>query len=318
MSSNLYLRQAVGLAVGTAGAAAASLAYVPAALAADAAAAATTGTAASNELEEVVVTGTRVRRVDAETASPVFVLDQSQISQSGAVTVGDLVSRIPSIAGAATNPSVNNGGGFGESNIELRGLDAKRTLILIDGRRVNLVGASGAVDVNQIPLNLIDHVDVLKEGAGAIYGSDAIAGVVNFVTRKNLDGVELTGDWGESTKHDAQHHNVGLMWGGNSDKFHFEAGFNYNQQDELNMGQRNWSKYALYLYSGVFSKGGSSRVPTGRASLSPGLATAFGCPSVTRIAGAAGTALTDYRCYTGADAFNYQPYNLNITPQERG
>ncbi|HMD28189.1 MAG TPA: TonB-dependent receptor plug domain-containing protein, partial [Steroidobacteraceae bacterium] len=160
MSSNLYLRQAVRLAVGTAGAAAASFAYVPAALAADAAATAT-NTATSGELEEVVVTGTRVRRVDAETASPVFVLDQSQIAQSGAVTVGDLINRIPSIAGAATNPSINNGGGFGESNIELRGLDAVRTLILIDGRRVNLVGASGAVDVNMIPLNLIDHVDVL-------------------------------------------------------------------------------------------------------------------------------------------------------------
>ena len=316
MSSNLYLRQAVGLAVGTAGAAAASLAYVPAALAADAAA--TTTTTPSNELEEVVVTGTRLRRVDAETASPVFVLDQSTITQSGAVTVGDLVNRIPSIAGSATNPAVNNGGGFGESNIELRGLDAQRTLILIDGRRVNLVGASGAVDVNQIPLNLIERVDVLKEGAGAIYGSDAIAGVVNFITRKNLDGVELTGDWGETTKHDAKHHSVGLMWGGNSEKFHFEAGFNYNEQDELNMGQRNWSKYALYLYSGTFSKGGSSRVPTGRAFLTPGLATTFGCSSVTRIAGAAGTSLTDYRCYKPTDAFNYQPYNLNVTPQERG
>jgi outer membrane receptor protein involved in Fe transport len=302
--------------VGGAGAAAASLAYVPAALAADTAAA--SSAAASTELEEVVVTGTRIRRVDAETASPVFVLDQSTITQSGAVTVGDLVNRIPSIAGAATNPALNNGGGFGESNIELRGLDAKRTLILIDGRRVNLVGASGAVDVNQIPLNLIDHVDVLKEGAGAIYGSDAIAGVVNFVTRKNLDGFELTGDWGESTKHDTQHHNVGIMWGGNSDKFHFEAGANYNQQDELNMGQRGWSKYALYLYSGVFSQGGSSRTPNGRIYLNTALATQFGCGSVTRIAGALGNTLTDYRCFGAGDKFNFQPYNLNVTPQERG
>ncbi|HEY2678023.1 MAG TPA: TonB-dependent receptor [Steroidobacteraceae bacterium] len=318
MSSNLYLRQAVGLAVGSAGAAAASLAYVPAALAADTAAAASS-TAPSTELEEVVVTGTRIRRVDAETASPVFVLDQSQIAQSGAVTVGDLVNRIPSIAGAAVNPSLNNGGGFGESNIELRGLDAKRTLILIDGRRVNLVGASGAVDVNQIPLNLIDHVDVLKEGAGAIYGSDAIAGVVNFVTRKNLEGFELTGDWGESTKHDAQHHNIGMMWGTNTDKFHMTAGFNYNQQDALTMGSRNWSKYALYLYSGSLFQAGSSRVPTGRATLTPAQAAAFGCSSVTRIAGAAGTALSDYRCYNSqSDAFNFQPYNLNVTPQERG
>jgi iron complex outermembrane recepter protein len=320
MSSNLNIRQVVGLAAGAAGAAAGSLAYIPTALAADTTAGpnAETAPSSTDALQEIIVTGSRVRRVDVETADPVFVLDQSTIAQSGAVTMGDLINRIPSIAGAGMNPSVNNGGGFGESNIELRGLDAKRTLILIDGRRVNLAGASGAVDVNQIPINFIDHVDVLKEGAGAIYGSDAIAGVVNFVTRKNLDGFELTGDWGESSKHDTKHHNLGAMWGANTDKFNVEVGFNYNQQDALSMAQRKWSQFALYLYSGVLSKGGSSRVPTGRVFLPPALATQYGCTSVTRETNAAGTALGDYRCFDGnADKFNYQPYNLNVTPQER-
>jgi iron complex outermembrane receptor protein len=330
MSSNLSIRQAVGLAVGTAGAAAASLVYSDAALAADTTGGPSADTGNESMLQEIVVTGSHVRRVDAETASPVLVLDQSTITQSGAVTVGDLIGRIPAIAGAATNPSINNGGGFGESNIELRGLDAKRTLILIDGRRVNLIGMNGSVpgagvDVNQIPLNLIDHVDVLKEGAGAIYGSDAIAGVVNFVTRKDYSGLELTGDWGESSKHDAQHHNLGALWGGNADKFNFEAGFNYNQQDELNMGQRNWSKYALYLYSGTLNKGGSSRTITGRITLPKNLQAQFGCVgdsnTVTRIAGTTGTSLADYRCFNNSgpndDHFNFQPYNLNVTPQER-
>ena len=324
MSSSLNIRQAVRLAVGAAGVGTASLASMPTALAADTTAgpnAETTTAPSSDALQEIVVTGSRVRRVDAETADPVFVLDQSTIAQSGAVTVGDLISRIPSIAGAATNPSVNNGGGFGESNIELRGLDPKRTLILIDGRRVNLAGASGAVDVNQIPLNLIDHVDVLKEGAGAIYGSDAIAGVVNFVTRKNLDGFELTGDWGETTKHDAQHHDFGAMWGTSTDKFNVEVGFNYNQQDALTMAQRRWSQYALYLYSGTLNKGGSSRIPSGQVFLPKGsaLAAQYGCSSVTLITGAAGTSQGDYRCFNGdSDKFNFQPYNLNVTPQERG
>jgi iron complex outermembrane recepter protein len=319
MSSNFNVRQAVGAA-----GAAASLAWLTPAVAADTAAAGPTTDAATNTndtLQEIVVTGSRVRRVDAETADPVLVLDQSTIAQSGAVTVGDLVNRIPSIAGTATNPSVNNGGGFGEAGIELRGLDAKRTLILIDGRRINVVGQSTAVDINQIPLNLIDHVDVLKEGAGAIYGSDAIAGVVNFVTRRNLDGFELTGDWGESSKHDTRHHSLGAMWGTSTDKMSIEVGFNYNQQDALNMGQRKWSQYALYLYSGTFNKGGSSRVPGGRVFFPAGsaLATKYGCSSVTLIAGAAGTSQADYRCFNGnSDKFNFQPYNLDITPQERG
>jgi iron complex outermembrane recepter protein len=322
MSSNLTIRQAVGLAVGAAGTAAASLAFTSPALAANAAAgpsADTASTTPNDTLTEVIVTGTRVRRVDAETADPVFVLDKSTIEQSGAVTVGDLINRIPSVAGAAMNPQINNGGGFGEANIELRGLGAQRTLILIDGRRVNLVGASGAVDVNQIPLNLIERVDVLKEGAGAVYGSDAIAGVVNFITRKNVEGFELTGDWGESTKHDAKHHDLGAIWGTSTDKFSVQVGFDYNQQDELTMGQRSWSQFALYLYSGALSKGGSSRVPTGRAFLSTALAAQYGCPSVTRIAGAAGTSQADYRCFNAAagDKFNFQPFNLNVTPQER-
>jgi iron complex outermembrane receptor protein len=322
MSSNLNIRQAVGLAVGAAGATAASLAYMPTALAADTTTGPNAETAPNTDtLQEIVVTGSRVRRVDVETADPVLVLDQSTIAQSGAVTMGDLISRIPSIAGAAMSPQINNGGGFGESNIELRGLNAQRTLILIDGRRVNLAGSVGAVDVNQIPINLIDHVDVLKEGAGAIYGSDAIAGVVNFVTRKSLDGFELTGDWGESTKHDAKHHNFGAMWGTNTDKFNIQVGFNYNQQDELTMGQRKWSQFALYLYSGSLNQGGSSRVPGGRVFFPAGsaLATQYGCTSVTLIAGAAGTSQGDYRCFNGnSDKFNFQPFNLNVTPQERG
>ena len=322
MSSNLNVRQAVGLAVGAAGATAASLACMPTALAAEPAVGPNAETAANNDtLQEIIVTGSRVRRVDVETADPVFVLDQSTIAQSGAVTMGDLINRIPSIAGAAMSPSINNGGGFGESNIELRGLNAQRTLILIDGRRVNLAGTVGAVDVNQIPINFIDHVDVLKEGAGAIYGSDAIAGVVNFVTRRNLDGFELTGDWGESTKHDTKHHNIGAMWGTTTDKFNVEVGFNYNQQDELNMGQRQWSQFALYLYSGTLNKGGSSRVPSGRVFFPTGgsaLQTQFGCGSVTLSNGAAGTSLGDYRCFnSSSDKFNFQPFNLNVTPQER-
>src|SRR5206468_5088578 len=112
-------------------------------------------TGPNSDVAEVVVTGSRIRRVDAETASPILVIDQAAIASSGVTSAGDLVSRIPSIAGAATNPSVNNGGGFGEASIELRGLDAKRTLVLVDGRRIGLVGqTSDATDVNQIPISM--------------------------------------------------------------------------------------------------------------------------------------------------------------------
>src|SRR5437879_3337579 len=160
-------------------------------------------------LTTVTVTGSRIRRVDVETASPVYTIDATAIQQSGLSSVGQLVLQLPSISGAATNPSVNNGGGFGESYIELRGLDAKRTLVLVDGRRLGLIGDPGsltsAVDVNQIPLSIIERVEILKEGAGAVYGSDAIAGVVNFITKKDVNGVQFNGEYGRNPASDSAH-----------------------------------------------------------------------------------------------------------------
>ncbi len=223
-----------------------------------------------------------------------------------------------------TNPNVNNGGGFAESNIELRGLDAKRTLILVDGHRVGFVGTTkDATDVNQIPFNMVDHIEVLKEGAGAIYGSDAIGGVVNFITRKDVEGFELTGQYGETTHADGKNGQFGTLFGHSGDKGSVYVGGNYFKQDAVSAGNRDYSKYALYLYghtTGV-TKGGSSRTPTGRIFDNPlGLTGSKGkpCSSVTRIANTNGSTLADYRCYNSpADNFNYQPLNLLATPVER-
>src|SRR5688572_14679109 len=168
---------------------------------------------ATESMEEVIVTGSRVRRLDTESASPIVTIDKASIEKSGVTTAGDLLQRLPTVSGAATNPAVNNGGGFGEANVELRGLDAKRTLVLLNGRRLGLVGASDATDINLIPVSRIERVDVLKEGAGAIYGSDAIAGVVNFITRKDVEGAELTAGYGETAENDGKTQNVNLLWG---------------------------------------------------------------------------------------------------------
>ena len=334
MSSNSTIRQAIGLALGTATAASASLAFVPAAMAADEKA------ADSAALEEVVVTGSRIRRIDVETASPVFVIDQAAIQQSGITAVGELVQRIPSISGAATNPNVNNGGGFGESTVELRGLDSRRTLVLLDGRRLGIVGNSDATDVNQIPINLIERVEVLKEGAGAVYGSDAIAGVVNFITRKNTDGLELHGDYGRTSRNDGPHHSMDLIFGTSTDKFNFQIGGSYMKQDAVYAGARDFSKFALYLYGGSYGSyaSGSSRTPNGRISVPykdddgnviPGsLGEQFGCGSITRVGtpgstSPTGGSIADYRCFDTSfipgqtDRFNYQPFNLLTTNVER-
>ena len=153
--------------------------------------------------DEILVTGSRIRRLDAETASPVQIVTAAAIQESGVATIGELIQKLPSIGGAATNPAVNNGGGDGASNVELRGLGAERTLVLLNGRRFGALGnLSSAVDINSIPVNMIERVEVLKQGAGAVYGSDAIGGVVNFITKTSQEGAEISVDYGTSSESD--------------------------------------------------------------------------------------------------------------------
>ncbi|UXI69387.1 TonB-dependent receptor [Tahibacter amnicola] len=277
----------------------------------------------SDKLETIVVTGTHIRRVDMETSSPVFVIDKSQIEKTGKLTVGDLLQQTPAIAGGATasNPQVNNGGGNGASTIDLRGLGPARTLILVNGRR--LTGPSP--DVNAIPINLVERVEVLKDGASAVYGSDAIGGVVNFILRRDYQGAEVAVDYGVSGKDDAARHGVSMTLGHTSDRGSILVGANYNKQEEALAVDRDFAKDALYLSSGVASPAGSSRTPRGRIVLPDAMLATFGCTnasnggSVTRIPGAAGDSLDDYRCFRGADdAYNFQAVaNRVMTPQER-
>jgi outer membrane receptor protein involved in Fe transport len=271
------------------------------------------------ELEQIVVTGSRIRRVDAESASPVFTMDRSTIESSGVTTMGELVQQVPAISGAATNPAVNNGGGTGAATVELRGLGAERTLVLLNGRRVGAISSVGAVDINIMPVNLIERVEVLKEGAGAVYGSDAIGGVVNFITRKDLDGLEVGYDYGVSDAGDGARQSANIAWGMTGERGNVLIGANYNKQDEVSAGDRKFAKNALYLYNGVVSAGGSSRTPNGRIRFNAGdpLRDHYGCSSVTKLPGASGASLDDYRCFTNGDLYNYQPLNLVMTPQER-
>ncbi len=274
--------------------------------------------AESTKLDTVEVTGSRIRRVDAETASPVFTIDRQIIEASGVTTVGELLQELPSISGNATNPQVNNGGGDGAAVVSLRGLDEDRTLLLLNGRRVV------TQDVNAFPINLIERVEVLKEGAGAIYGSDAIGGVVNFITRKEFTGAELTYDYGVSAEGDGDRQAVSLSWGASNAKSSLMLGLNYNDQEGISAADRKFAANALYFYGSVFAAG-SSRVPTGRIFLDENnpIAAQYGCTasggeiSVTRIAGTAGDSQDDFRCYQTSDGFNFQPFNLVLTPQER-
>ena len=284
---------------------------------------------AAKTIDTVQVTGSRIKRVDAETASPVFQLEREAIDKTGALTIGDFLQDIPAVAGAATNPSVNNGGGTGAATVSLRGLGDERTLILVNGRRIV------TRDVNSIPMSMVQTVEVLKDGASAIYGSDAVGGVVNFILKSNFDGLEARVDYGLSSRHDGQRQGASVTWGASGDRGNIIVSANYNKQDEVRASARAFSYYALSLGStsstGVV-QGGSSRALTGRYYLNAAspqgqyYVNNLGCGvngagqvNVTLIPGQAGTALSDFRCFSfGRDSFNYQAVgNLELTPQER-
>jgi iron complex outermembrane receptor protein len=161
---------------------------------------------AAPKMERVVVTGSSIKRIDGETALPVQILKREDIDRIGASSTEELVKQLSSLSSAGSATTVANASGFGGGNIatvSLRGLGGGRTLVLVNGRRVSVYGggsagsAGSSVDINSIPLSAIERVEVLKDGASAVYGSDAIAGVVNFILRKDFKGVELTATYGQ-------------------------------------------------------------------------------------------------------------------------
>ena len=269
----------------------------------------------SKTLETVTVTGSLIRRVDVETASPVVTIDRAAIQATGKATLGDLIQQLPAMTGGNVNPQTNNGGGTGGSSINLRGLGSRRTLILIDGQRLL------SKDPNAIPADAIERIEVLPTGASATYGSDAIGGVVNFITRKNYQGATFTANVGQSDRTDGDQSGYTFTFGQTSDKGSIMAGISYNKQDGVLSANRDFSKNALSLSGTQVAIGGSSSTPVGRIQLGDSQAAALGlgCDRVSLTAGGNPTVLSpaNYHCYGNADKYNYAAVNLIMTPQER-
>ncbi|MES2754623.1 MAG: TonB-dependent receptor [Pseudomonadota bacterium] len=155
----------------------------------DQAAQASEGTS-GDESGEVVVTGSRIARPDLEAVSPVTTVGQEQIALTGTTTLETLLNDLPQTIPGVTATSNNPSGPY--ATLDLRGVGPQRTLILLDGERIAPSSTDGTVDISQIPVGLIQRVDIVTGGASAVYGSDAIGGVINFILRDNFQGAELT------------------------------------------------------------------------------------------------------------------------------
>jgi outer membrane receptor protein involved in Fe transport len=159
-------------------------------------------TGATAEVERVIVTGSNIPTAEETGPNPVDTYRPADIEKLGIRNATDLTTFLPQESGGTTNLNIANGGD-GTVQFNLRGLLAKETLVLVDGKRVafgslNPVGFSGGVDINLIPFPMIDHVDILKDGASAVYGSDAITGVVNFFLIHKFRGLEIGGSYGNT------------------------------------------------------------------------------------------------------------------------
>jgi iron complex outermembrane receptor protein len=173
---------------------------------------------AGGNVQRVEITGSSIKRIDAETDAPVQTLTREDIARTGAATVEELLRSISAAtsSGATVAASASGATTGGISTVSLRGLGAERTLILVNGQRTAPYGSpssSIAVDVDSIPVAAIERIEVLKEGAGAVYGSDAIAGVINFILRKNFNGGELSLNAGTSYDHKGSETRVSLLAG---------------------------------------------------------------------------------------------------------
>lgn len=277
-----------------------------------------TGTAPAQEaeLEQVVVTGSRIARPDLEAASPISVLDRQTIASSGISDIGDLVQRTPSMSGSPIGTTTNNGGD-GSVQIDLRGMGVDRTVTLVDGLRTVDAG-----DWQTIPAIMIERLEVLKNGASAVYGADAVAGVVNVLTRKSFDGFEVSAQTTDYLDMDnGRQNSFGLIFGADTDGgASFVFGAEYVDQAEALQSDAPWDffqntyyiypegceKHPALPYNGTPAGGcyplGSSRIEEGRfATLTQG--------NLMN----AGSGLEPYDGRT----YNYAPVNFIQTPYKK-
>ncbi|WP_243445817.1 TonB-dependent receptor domain-containing protein [Polymorphobacter arshaanensis] len=270
--------------------------------------------------ESIIVTGSRIARPDLNTASPIQVLGQQEFQLSGAVNVEevlyDLPQIVPSLTGASNNP------GDGAATADLRGLGAARTLVLVNGRRWMSYDVTQIVDLNTIPASLVKRADVLTGGRGAVYGSDAIAGVVNFVLNDEFEGMQVDAGYRLTQQGDGATFNVSATIGTNfaNGKGNVTVYGSYAQRDPIFQADRSATSYTLSDDgSGGTFLGGSGSVPGTRfqvnqskASPTPGCAT--GASTRNNLFNTDGS----FRTYCGAtDAFNFAPANYLQVPQER-
>jgi iron complex outermembrane receptor protein len=283
----------------------------------------------ARELERVEVTGSRIKRAEIEGQTPVQVITREQIERTGLTSVADLLQQVTG-SGSSLNTKFNSSGNFGfppdgsgvgagAATVDLRHLGSKRVLVLVDGIRwVSESSASGvgaATDLNTIPVAIIDRIEILEDGASSIYGSDAISGVVNIITRRDADGAQVSVQYGSyGGKGDTS--SVEASLGGSGERHSFFVGVSRTEQDEIASSE--------YDFSGVPVPGtgltfGSSATPNGRfifTDPTSGQVVSLTTPNGQLFPNGPRYP-QDFIPFTTANRFNFAQFNLILTPSTR-
>lgn len=276
-------------------------------------------------VDAVVVTGSRIARPDYVSASPIVSVGQEALQKTGSVTVDTLLNQLPQFVPSVSSTS-NNPSNGGQANIELRGLGTQRTLVLLDGHRVVPSNSDGTVDINILPTALIENIEVISGGASATYGSDAIAGVVNFRLNNHFTGLVLDAQYGITDKSDGQETSFSITGGSKfaDDRGHAVISLSYANRNEIFNADRGFASvsgpsgttpYGAYDASGInvasqaavdtiFAKYG---VPAGTVKFGDRLG--FN-PDGTLYANPGGGAAVHY---TGSDAIDFSTIKVDGT-----
>jgi len=253
-------------------------------------------------LDQITVTGTRLASPGIVANSPITTITAEELEVKQVVAIEDFLREMPALV-PAIGPGTNNGSGGG-ATIDLRGLGTNRTLVLVNGRRVIPFNLAGVVDTNFIPVAMIESVEIVTGGASAVYGADAVAGVINFILKKDFEGAEFSAQWGQSADSDGDRQRVDATIGGNFAEGRGNAvlSVGHTKTDPVLQGSRSFGERSLSSVSGN-PQGSGTSVPANVFNNS-GAARAGGgiCPD-----GSLG-------CPT---SFNFNPLNLFQTPLDR-
>jgi iron complex outermembrane recepter protein len=277
---------------------------------------------ADTATETVVVTGSRIPQVGIYSSSPVTALGDHELKLEGSTSVSSALQTLPSVVNDGDGESVDNGTA-GIATVDLRNLGAKRTLVLVDGKRLVAADASLDVDTNQIPAAMVERIEVLTGGASAVYGSDAVAGVVNIILKKDFEGLTVDSQFSETDHSDGAKNDSSILLGVNSadGKGNVTIYAEYAHRDPVLGSARDFSSHALAAtnytgcatpatHFGGFCYSGSGTIPDGRIK-SPVLA--------GPLAGASGFMFTSSGAPAAYDGrtFNFAPYQYLQTQGQR-